>query len=58
MSARPSELTASVGNGNGNGNGSGNGGRGGDEIRRQVEQLADSDPDRVAQQVRSWIQEG
>ncbi len=52
MAARPSELTASVGNGNGNG------ARGGDEIRRQVEQLADSDPDRVAQQVRSWIQEG
>ena len=54
MSARPTELTASVGNGNGNGNGA----RSGDEIRRQVEQLADSDPDRVAQQVRSWIQEG
>ncbi len=52
MATRPSELTASVGNGNGNG------ARGGDEIRRQVEQLADSDPDRVAQQVRSWIQEG
>jgi len=52
MASRPSELTASVGNGNGNG------ARGGDEIRRQVEQLADSDPDRVAQQVRSWIQEG
>jgi flagellar M-ring protein FliF len=54
MAARPSELTASVGNGNGNGNGA----RSGDEIRRQVEALADSDPDRVAQQVRSWIQEG
>ena len=27
-------------------------------IRRQVEQLADSDPDRVAQQLRSWMQEG
>jgi flagellar M-ring protein FliF len=52
MAARPTELTASIGNGNGNG------ARGGDEIRRQVEQLADSDPDRVAQQVRSWIQEG
>ena len=51
MAARPTELTASVGNGNGNG-------RGGEDIRRQVEQLADSDPDRVAQQVRSWIQEG
>src|SRR6185437_1173487 len=42
MASRPSELTASVGNGNGNG------ARGGDDIRRQVEQLADSDPDRVA----------
>ena len=52
MASRPSELTASAGNGNGNG------ARGGDDIRRQVEQLADSDPDRVAQQVRSWIQEG
>ncbi len=52
MARSPSELTASIGNGNGNG------ARGGDDIRRQVEQLADSDPDRVAQQVRSWIQEG
>ena len=31
---------------------------GGEEIRRQVEQLADSDPDRVAQQLRTWMQEG
>ncbi len=54
MARSPSELTASIGNGNGNGNGA----RGGDEIRRQVEQLADSDPDRVAQQVRNWMQEG
>jgi flagellar M-ring protein FliF len=52
MAARPSELTASVGVANGNG------ARDGEEIRRQVEQLAESDPDRVAQQVRSWIQEG
>ncbi len=52
MATRPSELTASVGAANGNG------ARGGEEIRRQVEQLADSDPDRVAQQVRNWIQEG
>jgi flagellar M-ring protein FliF len=54
MAARPSELTAATGNGNGNGTRAG----GGEDIRRQVEQLADSDPDRVAQQVRSWIQEG
>jgi flagellar M-ring protein FliF len=42
-----------------NGNGSANGhGNGSDPIRRQVEELADSDPDRVAQQLRSWMQEG
>jgi flagellar M-ring protein FliF len=29
----------------------------GDPIRRQVEQLAESNPDRVAQQLRSWMQE-
>ncbi|MGA2164008.1 MAG: flagellar basal-body MS-ring/collar protein FliF [Solirubrobacteraceae bacterium] len=32
-------------------------GGGGDPIRRQVEQLAESNPDRVAQQLRSWMQE-
>jgi flagellar M-ring protein FliF len=42
---------------NGNGNGSGNGEAGGENIRRQVEQLVDSNPDRVAQQLRSWMQE-
>ena len=36
---------------------SANGGGGGDPIRRQVEQLAESNPDRVAQQLRSWMQE-
>jgi flagellar M-ring protein FliF len=36
----------------------GDGAAGGDSIRRQVERLADSDPDRVAQQLRSWMQEG
>ena len=56
LSARPSELTASAAAGNGNGARAG--GSATDDIRRQVEQLADSDPDRVAQQVRSWIQEG
>ncbi len=30
---------------------------GGENIRRQVEQLVDSNPDRVAQQLRSWMQE-
>jgi flagellar M-ring protein FliF len=32
-------------------------GAGGAPIRRQVEQLAESSPDRVAQQLRSWMQE-
>jgi flagellar M-ring protein FliF len=36
----------------------GDGAAGGDSIRRQVERLADSDPDRVAQQLRTWMQEG
>ena len=36
----------------------GDGADGGDSIRRQVERLADSDPDRVAQQLRTWMQEG
>jgi flagellar M-ring protein FliF len=42
-----------------NGGPGANGGAGdGDEtIRRQVEQLVDSNPDRVAQQLRSWMQE-
>ncbi len=35
----------------------GAGGAGGAPIRRQVEQLAESSPDRVAQQLRSWMQE-
>jgi flagellar M-ring protein FliF len=30
----------------------------GADARKQVEELAEKDPDRVAQQVRSWIQEG
>jgi flagellar M-ring protein FliF len=41
-----------------NGAGSGSGDDGGDSIRRQVERLVDADPDRVAQQLRSWMQEG
>lgn len=57
---RPAEVMAGAGAGlhaAGNGNGNGNGAMGGDDIRRQVEQLADNDPDRVAQQLRSWMQE-
>ncbi len=53
-STRPIEVSA--GNGNGQPAGVGAGG-GGEEIRRQVEQLADNDPDRVAQQLRTWMQE-
>jgi flagellar M-ring protein FliF len=41
---------SAVGNGNGNGNGGG-------PLRQQVEHLADSDPDQVAQQLRTWMQE-
>jgi len=54
---RPIEIAA--GNGRAAGSGSGNGGLAGsgDEIRRQVEALAESDPDRVAQQLRTWMQE-
>jgi flagellar M-ring protein FliF len=58
MAARPGELTAAAGGPNGRANGRNGSAEAGEEIRRQVEQLADSDPDRVAQQVRSWIQEG
>jgi flagellar M-ring protein FliF len=59
--ARRSEAMAGVapnGNGNGNGHGNGNGNGNDDHVRRQVEQLADSDPDRVAKQLRNWMQEG
>jgi len=54
---RPAPVMSGVapsaaGNGNGNGNGNGGG-----PLRQQVEQLADSDPDQVAQQLRSWMQE-
>ncbi len=35
----------------------GAGGADGNPIRRQVEQLAEASPDRVAQQLRSWMQE-
>ncbi len=45
------------GNGSGNGNGGGNGNGNGDHLRKQIEQLADSDPDQVAQQLRTWMQE-
>jgi len=51
---RPIEISAANGRG-----AAGNGAQpgSGDEIRRQVEALAESDPDRVAQQLRTWMQE-
>ncbi len=62
---RPVPAMAAAGSGAhlANGNGNGNGGSAtatlsSDPIRRQVEELADSDPDRVAQQLRNWMQEG
>jgi flagellar M-ring protein FliF len=55
---RPPEVLAGVGASAGSaGNGAAIRGAGGD-LRRQVEELAESDPDRVAQQLRTWMQEG
>jgi flagellar M-ring protein FliF len=57
---RPAPAMAGVASANGttNGNGASNANGNGDPLRRQVEELADSDPDRVAQQLRTWMQEG
>ncbi len=52
--APPNGSAGAAGNGNGNGHGNGSI----DPLRLQVEQLAANEPDLVAQQVRSWIQEG
>src|SRR3984957_3369909 len=41
-----------------NGGGAGAQAKDGESIREQVEQLVDREPDRVAQQLRSWMQEG
>jgi flagellar M-ring protein FliF len=54
-SARPLPAMAAVGPSNGNGGAQA--GDGGESIRQQVEQLVDNHPDRVAQQLRSWMQE-
>ncbi len=57
----PNGNGGGTGNGNGqNGGGNGNGDAAAGEIhiRRQVEQLADSNPDQVAKQLRNWMQEG
>ncbi len=48
---RPAPPMSSAAPAAGNANGSGG------PLRRQVEQLADSDPDQVAQQLRTWMQE-
>jgi flagellar M-ring protein FliF len=56
---RAAPAMAGVGSSPPNGSAGANGSAGGgDPLRMQVEQLAENDPDLVAQQVRSWIQEG
>jgi flagellar M-ring protein FliF len=52
---RPAPVMSGVAPAAANGNGNGNGGGG--PLRQQVEQLADSDPEQVAQQLRTWMQE-
>ena len=53
---RPAPVMAGVGAANGNGNGNGNGSlASGDPLRRQVEELAESDPEVVAQQLRQRL---
>ncbi|MGO9762617.1 MAG: flagellar basal-body MS-ring/collar protein FliF [Solirubrobacteraceae bacterium] len=54
-SPRPAPVLAGVAQGNGAG---GQSPDSSENIRKQVEQLVDSNPDRVAQQLRSWMQEG
>jgi flagellar M-ring protein FliF len=55
---RPAAVMAGVGPSRTPGSANGHDSDGEDSIRRQVEQLVDSNPDRVAQQLRSWMQEG
>ncbi len=58
-SMRPAPSMAGVASSGSNGSANGHNGNGSaDPIRRQVEQMADSDPDVVAQQLRNWMQEG
>lgn len=54
---RPAPVLAGVGPASSPGAANGIGNESDDSIRRQVEQLVDSNPDRVAQQLRSWMQE-
>ncbi len=56
-STRPITAMAGVAPSSGGGSANGHGESGGESIRRQVEQLVDNHPDRVAQQLRSWMQE-
>jgi flagellar M-ring protein FliF len=55
---RPMAVTAGASPPRAPGSSNGHDSDGEDSIRRQVEQLVDSNPDRVAQQLRSWMQEG
>jgi flagellar M-ring protein FliF len=55
-STRPTPALAGVAPSRGGGSANGHG-DGGESIRQQVEQLVDNHPDRVAQQLRSWMQE-
>ncbi len=55
---RPAAVMAGVTPPRAPGSANGHDSDGEDSIRRQVEQLVDSNPDRVAQQLRSWMQEG
>jgi flagellar M-ring protein FliF len=55
---RPAAVMAGVAPPRAPGSANGHDSDGEDSIRRQVEQLVDSNPDRVAQQLRSWMQEG
>jgi flagellar M-ring protein FliF len=54
---RPAAVMASVAPPRSGGSANGHDTDGDESIRRQVEQLVDSNPDRVAQQLRSWMQE-
>jgi|HubBroStandDraft_6_1064221.scaffolds.fasta_scaffold03038_10 flagellar M-ring protein FliF len=57
-STRSAPALAAVAPANGGGSASHQANGRGESIREQVEQLVDSNPDRVAQQLRSWMQEG
>jgi flagellar M-ring protein FliF len=58
-SAQPVPVMAGMASAatNGHANGHVNGNANGDPLRRQVEELADSDPDRVVEQLRNWMRE-